>query len=235
MTRAQSNIDHREIAKFRAMADLWWQPKGEFKALHDINPVRLAYVRERAGLSGKDVLDVGCGGGLMAEAMARQAARVTGIDMEAESLAVADRHARQAGVRVSYHQACAETWSVHHPCAYDLVTCMELVEHVPDPARLVSACAGMLRPGGSVVIGTINRTPLAFMLVIAVAEYLLGIVRKGTHHYRKFVRPAELRAWGRKAGLRPVDQTGLQYIPYLGVARRCKTVRINYLLHLIKG
>ncbi len=232
MANPATNIDPREVAKFEAMADLWWQPRGEFKALHEINPVRLAYVAECAGLQGKKVLDVGCGGGLLAEAMARQGARVTGIDMVPAALEAARRHAGQSGVTVDYRTASAETWLRDHAGLYDAVTCMELVEHVPDPASLVRACANLVRPGGSVIFATVNRTPLARLLVILVAEYLMGIVRKGTHTYEKFVRPEELAEWGRQAGMQMADLTGLRYVPVIGFARRCKSLQMNYMMHL---
>ncbi len=230
-----SNIDPQELAKFEEMADLWWQPRGEFKALHEINPVRLAYVDECAGLRGKKVLDVGCGGGLLAEAMAREGARVTGIDMVPAALEVASRHAVASGVTVNYRSASTESWCRDHAGGYDTVTCMELVEHVPDPASLVRACANLVRPGGSVIFATVNRTPLARLLVIQMAEYLMGIVPKGTHTYEKFVRPEELAGWGRQAGLHLADLTGLRYIPLIGIARRCKSLQMNYMMHLKKA
>jgi len=231
----QPNVDPREVAKFAAMADLWWRPEGEFKALHEINPVRLAYVAGRAaGLARRRVLDVGCGGGLLAEAMARQGAKVTGIDMVPEALAVARRHAAEAELHLDYQEGSAEGWAQSHPAAYDVVTCMELVEHVPDPASLVEACAQLARPGGDLFFATVNRTPLAGLLVIGVAEYVLGIVRKGTHHYAKFVRPQELIAWGAAAGLSVGGLTGLRYLPFVGHARLCPSVGMNYMIHFKK-
>ena len=231
MTPTPNNIDPREIARFGAMAYAWWHPKGAFKALHDINPVRLDYIGRRAGLSGKTVLDVGCGGGLLSEAMDRHGARVTGIDMAREALSVARNHAGDGGLRIDYRQATAEGWAMEHPAAYDIVTCMELVEHVPDPAGLVGACARLVRPGGDLFFATVNRTPLAYLLVILAAEHVLGIVRKGTHRYARFVRPGELSGWGRGAGLTLVDVSGLRYVPFGGRARLCRSVRMNYLMH----
>ena len=228
------NIDPKEVAKFGAMADLWWQPRGEFKALHDINPVRLGYVKQRAGLKGKRVIDVGCGGGLLAEAMAREGAAVTGIDMVGEALTVAKRHAEGNGLRVEYREGTAEDWSSLHSGEYDRVTCMELVEHVPNPASLVRACARLVRPGGDIFFATVNRTPLAYLLVIVAAEYLMGIVRKGTHRYDKFVRPEELQGWGRQAGLKMAHLSGLRYLPVVGYARLCASVQMNYLMHFKK-
>jgi 2-polyprenyl-6-hydroxyphenyl methylase/3-demethylubiquinone-9 3-methyltransferase len=234
MSSIASNVDPREVAKFAAMADLWWQAEGEFKALHDINPVRLAYVAGRAGCVGRRVLDVGCGGGLLAEAMARKGAVVTGIDMVAAALVVARRHAADAGVCVDYREGSAEQWAERHPAAYDLVTCMELVEHVPDPAGLVDACARLVRAGGDIFFATVNRTPLAGLLVILAAEYLLRIVPKGTHTYAKFVRPRELIDWGAKAGLTLGGLSGLRYVPFMGHARLCRSVGMNYMVHFKK-
>jgi 2-polyprenyl-6-hydroxyphenyl methylase / 3-demethylubiquinone-9 3-methyltransferase len=228
----QMNVDPRELAKFKAMSELWWQPSGEFKALHDINPVRLGYVRDRAGLIGRKVLDVGCGGGLLAEAMARQGAKVTGIDMVEASLNTARRHASDNHLQIDYRLDSAERFAEKYPAAFDVVTCMELVEHVPDPPALVLACAQLLRPGGDLVFATVNRTPLSYLLVIVAAEYLMGIVRKGTHDYAKFVRPEELRQWGALAGLRTEDVAGLRYIPLIGHARLCGSLSMNYMIHL---
>ncbi|MCJ8501863.1 bifunctional 2-polyprenyl-6-hydroxyphenol methylase/3-demethylubiquinol 3-O-methyltransferase UbiG [Desulfatitalea alkaliphila] len=230
MGHSGQNVDQEEIDRFGAMAHQWWQPEGPFKGLHDINPVRLAYVARHAELSGRRVLDVGCGGGLLSEAMARAGARVTGIDMAPAALAVARQHAAQNGVNVDYRQAAAETRVGTHAGAYDIVTCMELVEHVPDPAALVAACARLARPGGRLFFATVNRTLLSFLLVILAAEYLLGIVHKGTHHYRKLVRPQELIGWGRAAGLDLTDLSGLRYIPFTGQTRLCGSVRMNYLV-----
>lgn len=232
MSTPPPNIDPDEIARFGALADMWWQRRGVFKALHDINPVRLDYVDQHAGLSAKTVLDVGCGGGLLSEAMARRGARVTGIDMSAQALAVARRHAGSSGLHhIDYRHATAEAWALEHPAAYDIVTCMELVEHVPDPAALVGACARLVRPGGDLFFATVNRTLPALLLVILMAEHVLGIVRKGTHRYDRLVRPDEMKAWGRKAGLALADVSGLRYIPFGGRARLCKSVQMNYLMH----
>ncbi|MDA8140174.1 MAG: bifunctional 2-polyprenyl-6-hydroxyphenol methylase/3-demethylubiquinol 3-O-methyltransferase UbiG [Desulfobacteraceae bacterium] len=235
MQNPSNNVDPNELAKFKAMADLWWQPKGEFKALHDINPVRLAYVRDRAGLAGKEVLDVGCGGGLLAEAMARAGARVTGIDMEASALAAARRHAAQSGLKVDYHQGSAEIWAAQHGAAYDTVTCMELVEHVPDPGGLIQDCARLLKPGGHLFLATVNRTLLSRVLVIWLAEYVFGIVRRGTHTFAKFVQPQELTRWGEQAGLRFMDLSGVRYVPFVGRAWLCRDVGMNYLMHFRLG
>lgn len=225
------NLDPEELSRFAAQADVWWAPRGEFKALHEINPVRLIYVRDRAGLSGRRILDVGCGGGLLAEAMAAEGAQVTGIDMVAPSLTVARRHAAEKGRAIFYHQSTAENWAADHRSAYDVVTCMELVEHVPDPALLTRTLATLVRPGGHIFFSTVNRTWLSRLLVIWVSEYVLGIVRKGTHTYHKFVRPAELIHWGRRAGLNFCDLAGVRYLPFVGYAALCKSTAMNYMIH----
>lgn len=234
MTHTSANVDPKELAKFAALADLWWKPSRKFKALHHINPVRLAYVNDRAGLSGRKVLDIGCGGGLLSEAMARLDARVTGIDMVAAALSVARMHAAANVLEIEYRQGSAEQWARKSPAAFDVVTCMELVEHVPDPAGLVRSCAELLRPGGDLFFATVNRTPLSYLLVILAAEHLLGIVPKGTHDYEKFVRPAELKRWGEAAGLAIMDLSGVRYIPFIGHARLCTGVTMNYMMHLKK-
>jgi 2-polyprenyl-6-hydroxyphenyl methylase/3-demethylubiquinone-9 3-methyltransferase len=228
------NIDAGEIARFSAMADIWWDRSGEFKALHDINPVRLAYVRDRAKLAAKQVLDVGCGGGLLSEALASCGARVTGIDMAEASLAVARTHMQDSGLTIDYRQTMAEALADENPCRYDVVVCMELLEHVPRPASILEACARLVRPGGDVFFATVNRTWLSWLLVIVAAERLLGIVRKGTHDYRKLVKPEELIQWGADAGLSLENLSGLRYIPLGGYAALCRSTRMNYLMHFRK-
>lgn len=229
-----SNIDRREINKFSALADHWWDRRGGLKALHDINPIRLRYISQRSGLAGKQVLDVGCGGGLLSEGMAAADAHVTGIDMSAEALAAAENHALAGALSIDYRQSTAEQWAVDHAGTYDVVTCMELVEHVPEPASLVNACSRLAKPGGDIYFATVNRTWLARLMVIWAAEHLFRLVAKGTHRYEKFVRPDELMAWGRHAGMTLVDLSGLRYIPYLGKTALCLDVRMNYLVHFKK-
>ena len=231
---SDDNIDSGEIARFAAMSEIWWDRGGEFKALHDINPVRLAYVRERVALSGRQVLDVGCGGGLMSEGLAACGARVTGIDMVGTSLAAARRHMRQSRLDIDYRQAMAEELAEQRPGGFDVVVCMELLEHVPRPASVVEACARLVRPGGAVFFATVNRTWLAWLLVIVVAEHLMGIVRKGTHTYAKLVRPQELAGWARAAGLSLENLSGLRYIPFGGQAALCRNTQLNYLMHFRK-
>ncbi len=235
MEKPLANIDIQEIARFAAQADLWWDPKGEFRALHEINPVRLAYVRDRTGLHGKQILDVGCGGGLLAEAMAAEGAGVTGIDMVGPALAAAQRHALESGLSIDYRLATAEEWAKDHGGAYEVVTCMELVEHIPDPAGLIQALAELVRPGGDIFFATVNRTWPARLLVIWLSEYVLGLVRKGTHAYHRFVQPRELARWGEQAGLEVRHLTGLRYLPFIGYAALCKNTAMNYLMHFTKA
>ena len=228
------NIDANEIVKFEAQVDMWWDQRGEFRALHEINPIRLAYIRQHCGLSGKRVLDVGCGGGLLAEAMAAEEAQITGIDMVAGALEVAKKHAEQNGYAIDYRKSTAENWAEHYAGQYDIVTCMELLEHVPRPAELIRACSALVRPQGVVFFGTVNRTWLSRLLVIWVSEYILGIVRKGTHRYSKFVCPHELSYWGRQAGLEQLSLSGLRYMPFVGYAALSRNTAMNYLMQFRK-
>lgn len=234
MAESNVNIDEREIARFSAAAPHWWDARGEFKALHDIQPVRMAFVCGHADPAGRRVLDVGCGGGLMSEGLAAAGARVTAIDMSDKALAVARDHVEQSGLSVDYRKTTVEAVAGQHPGAFDLVTCMELVEHVPDPASIVRACGMAVKPGGNVFFATVNRTWLSYLLVILASEYLLGIVRKGTHQYHRLVRPSELIAWARQGGLGPYHLSGLRYIPLVGFASLCASTRMNYLIHFTK-
>ncbi|MDQ2696244.1 MAG: bifunctional 2-polyprenyl-6-hydroxyphenol methylase/3-demethylubiquinol 3-O-methyltransferase UbiG [Pseudomonadota bacterium] len=231
MTAPQPNVDHREIAKFQEPASRWWDPDSEFRPLHDINPLRLDYIDRRAPLAGRRVLDVGCGGGILAESMARRGAQVTGIDMAEAALAVARLHGLESGVDVEYRQTTAEALAAEEQGGFDTVTCLEMLEHVPDPASVVRACALLVRPGGQVFFSTINRNPRAFLLAIVGAEYLLGLLPKGTHEYRRFIRPAELDEWARAAGLELCHLTGLHYNPLTRRYRLGPGVEVNYLAH----
>jgi 2-polyprenyl-6-hydroxyphenyl methylase/3-demethylubiquinone-9 3-methyltransferase len=225
------NVDPAEISKFDAAAPRWWDPDGEFRPLHDLNPARLDYVEARAGLAGMDVLDVGCGGGLLAEGMARRGARVTGIDLAAEALAVARLHALESGVAVDYRQVAVESLAGSNPGRFDLVTCLEMLEHVPDPAAVVAALGRLVRPGGHVICSTINRNAKAFALAIVGAEYLLRLLPMGTHQYARLIRPSELTRWARAAGLELAGLAGLEYDPLGRKARVSADVSVNYLAH----
>ncbi|MGQ0384163.1 MAG: bifunctional 2-polyprenyl-6-hydroxyphenol methylase/3-demethylubiquinol 3-O-methyltransferase UbiG [Gammaproteobacteria bacterium] len=225
------NADPAEIAKFDAAAPRWWDPDGEFRPLHDLNPARLDYVEARAGLAGRRVLDVGCGGGLLAEGMARRGARVTGIDLAPAAIAVARLHAIESGVTVDYREAAAETLAAAEPGSFDLVTCLEMLEHVPDPAGVLAALARLVRPGGDVICSTINRNPKSFALAIVGAEYLLRLLPMGTHQYSRLIRPSELASWARSAGLEHADLAGLEYSPATRRARISADVSVNYLAH----
>ena len=223
------NADPVEIAKFDAAAPRWWDPDGEFRPLHDLNPARLDYIEDRAGIAGREVLDVGCGGGLLAEGMARRGARVTGIDLAPEALAVARLHAIESGVAVDYRREPVESLAARRPASFDLVTCLEMLEHVPDPAAIVAALARLVRPGGHVICSTINRNTKSFAMAIVGAEYLLRLLPMGTHSYGRLIRPSELTRWARDAGLELADLAGLQYDPFSRKARVTGDVSVNYL------
>ncbi|MEI7367610.1 bifunctional 2-polyprenyl-6-hydroxyphenol methylase/3-demethylubiquinol 3-O-methyltransferase UbiG [Pectobacterium sp. 1950-15] len=226
------NVDHQEIAKFEAIASRWWDLDGEFKPLHRINPLRLGYISQRAeGLFGKKVLDVGCGGGILAESMAREGADVTGLDMGAEPLQVARLHALESGVAVNYVQETVEAHAHAHPSLYDVVTCMEMLEHVPDPQSVVQACAKLVKPGGHVFFSTINRNAKAWMMAVVGAEYVLKMVPRGTHDIKKFIRPAELMHWVDSTPLREKHITGLHYNPLTDHFKLGPNVDVNYMLH----
>jgi 2-polyprenyl-6-hydroxyphenyl methylase / 3-demethylubiquinone-9 3-methyltransferase len=225
------NIDQTEIERFDALASRWWDPESEFRPLHDINPLRLGYIRERAELTGRRVVDIGCGGGILSEAMAAAGAIVTGLDMAPAPLAVAKLHSTQSGVDVEYLQTTAEELAAERAAQYDVVTCLEMLEHVPKPSSVVAACAELVRPGGHVFFATINRNPKAFALAIVGAEYLLRLLPRGTHEYAKFIRPSELAAWGRDAGLELAHSTGMHYNPLTREYRLGPNVDVNYLMH----
>jgi 2-polyprenyl-6-hydroxyphenyl methylase/3-demethylubiquinone-9 3-methyltransferase len=231
MTETTANVDSVEIDKFEALASRWWDPESEFKPLHDINPLRLGYVQSRVKLEGKEVLDVGCGGGILSEAMAGVGARVTGIDMGEEPLKVAELHTLESGVEVDYRQITAEALAEAQPGSFDVVTCMEMLEHVPDPGSVVDACAKLVRPGGHVFFSTLNRNPKAYLFAILGAEYVLSLLPRGTHDYARFIRPAELDSWVRATELRVTDLTGLTYNPLTRVYRLDpKDISVNYLV-----
>jgi 2-polyprenyl-6-hydroxyphenyl methylase/3-demethylubiquinone-9 3-methyltransferase len=225
------NADPAEIAKFDAAAPRWWDPNGEFRPLHDLNPARLEYVEARAGLAGHRVLDVGCGGGLMSEGMARRGGHVLGIDLAPEALAVARLHALEAEIAVDYRHIAVEALAESAPAGFDLVTCLEMLEHVPDPAAIVAALARLVRPGGNVIVSTINRNAKAFALAIVGAEYVMRLLPMGTHRYARLIRPSELSQWARDSGLELADLAGLEYDPFSRSARVTGDVSVNYLAH----
>ena len=228
---SSTNVDDQEIAKFAQLASRWWDPESEFKPLHAINPLRLSFIQGITELSGKRVLDVGCGGGILSEAMAAQGADVTGIDMAEASLAVARLHLLESKQQVDYQQITAEQLAAQQPGSFDLVTCLEMLEHVPDPAAIVQACHDLVKPGGNVFFSTLNRNPKSYLFAIVGAEYILGLLPKGTHDYQKFIRPAELARWGRAVGLSTLQQTGLCYNPLLKKYRLDpQDIDVNYLV-----
>ncbi|HEX2198116.1 MAG TPA: bifunctional 2-polyprenyl-6-hydroxyphenol methylase/3-demethylubiquinol 3-O-methyltransferase UbiG [Burkholderiales bacterium] len=224
------NADPAELEKFSNLAHRWWDPQGEFRPLHEINPLRLEWIDRHAQLAGKAVLDVGCGGGILAEAMARLGARVTGIDLSEKALRVAELHLHETQLSVQYEHAMAEEYAAVHPGAFDVVTCMELLEHVPQPDSMVAACARLVRPGGQVFFSTINRNPKAYLFAVIGAEYLLKLLPKGTHDYLRFIKPSELSRWSRAAGLRPDELIGMTYNPLTRRYKLGSDCDVNYLL-----
>jgi 2-polyprenyl-6-hydroxyphenyl methylase/3-demethylubiquinone-9 3-methyltransferase len=228
------NADPMEIGKFDAIAHRFWDPDGEFRPLHLINPVRTAYVAERCQIKGARLLDVGCGGGLLCEALQALGAQVTGIDLAPAMLETARLHAAERGVTIDYRLLGAETLAGSEPACFDVVTCMEMVEHVPDPAAVVAALGALVRPGGAVFISTLNRTPQSFVQAIVAAEYLFRLVPRGTHEYERLVRPSELARWGRDAGLVLQDVSGLAFDPFTAQSKLSRDASVNYLAHFTR-
>ncbi|MEO8344070.1 MAG: bifunctional 2-polyprenyl-6-hydroxyphenol methylase/3-demethylubiquinol 3-O-methyltransferase UbiG [Betaproteobacteria bacterium] len=223
------NVDPSELAKFGALAHRWWDPESEFKPLHEINPLRLEWIDKVAGgIAGKHVLDVGCGGGILAEAMALRGAQVTGIDLGERALGVAKLHQLESGVVVDYRLIAAEALAVEAPGAFDVVTCMEMLEHVPDPSAIVAACAALAAAGGTVVFSTLNRNPKSYLFAIVGAEYLLNILPRGTHDWAKFLRPSELATFARRAGLELTELIGMTYNPLTRIYRLEPDTSVNY-------
>ncbi len=232
--RSGDNFRQSELDKFGALAHRWWDPDGPQKALHALNPPRLAYVAERVALNGARVLDVGCGGGLLSEALAQAGAQVTAIDLAPDLVKIARLHGLESGVKVDYRVQSVEALAAEQPGAFDAVTCMEMLEHVPDPGAIVVSCAALLKPGGRLFVSTLNRTPAAFALAIVGAEYIARLLPKGTHQYRDFIRPSELAAWMREAGLELEDVSGLMYEPWRNAARLSTRTDVNYLACAVK-
>jgi len=231
MTTARHNVDAAEVAKFDALAARWWDPDGEFRPLHEINPLRLDWIRQFADLDGCKVLDIGCGGGILTEAMAAAGATATGLDMAEKPLAVARLHQIESGLDVNYQQGTAEELAAKEAGQYDVVTCLEMLEHVPDPSQVIASACQLVRPGGEVFFSTINRTPKSFMFAIVGAEYILNLLPAGTHEYQKFIRPSELESWARDAGLQHRSSIGMHYNPLTREYTLAPGLEVNYLMH----
>lgn len=225
-----TNVDPAELDKFSELAHRWWDRNGEFRPLHEINPLRLDYIDRIAALKGKAVLDVGCGGGILAEAMAARGARVTGIDLADKPLKVAQLHLLESGLQVDYRRIAVEALAAESPAAYDVVTCMEMLEHVPDPASVISACAALLKPGGHAFFATLNRNPKSYLFAIIGAEYILNLLPRGTHDYARFIKPSELSAQCRNAGLDTINLIGMTYNPLTRIYALGADTDVNYIL-----
>ena len=234
MNDLSHNVDPAEIRKFEELAHRWWDPESEFRPLHDINPLRLDYIDERAHLAGKQVLDVGCGGGILSESMVQRGAFVTGIDMGEAPLAVARLHGMESGIPVEYRRSTIEQVAADNPGHYDVVTCLEMLEHVPDPGSVVAACARAAKPGAHLFFSTINRNPKSYLFAIVGAEYILRLLPRGTHEWSKFIRPSELAGYLRQGGLDLMDTTGMSYNPLTKRYWLDEDVSVNYLMHAIK-
>ena len=231
MTETTQNVDQSEVAKFDALAARWWDPDGEFRPLHEINPLRLDWIRKYADLDGARALDVGCGGGILAEALAKAGATVTGIDMAEKPLGVARLHQHESGAEVDYRQTTAEAMAAEHAGQFDVVTCLEMLEHVPSPSRVIAATAELVRPGGHVFFSTINRNPKSFLFAIVGAEYVLNLLPVGTHEYQKLIRPSELEEWARAADLQHRASMGLHYNPLTRNYWLAPNVDVNYMMY----
>jgi 2-polyprenyl-6-hydroxyphenyl methylase/3-demethylubiquinone-9 3-methyltransferase len=223
------NVDESEIRKFEALAARWWDPNSEFRPLHEINPLRVNYINQKINLAEMRVLDVGCGGGILAEAMARHGASVTAIDMADASLSVARLHQLESGLNIDYRKCSAEEIAAQEPESFDVITCLEMLEHVPDPSSVIAACARLVKPGGKVFFSTINRNPKSYLFAIVGAEYVLNLLPRGTHDYEKFIKPSELAGWARASGLQLNDQIGMGYNPLSKRYFLEKSVSVNYL------
>jgi len=235
MTRTQAeNVDPKEVAKFDEVAFRWWDPESEFKPLHEINPLRLKFIDQNASLSGKTVIDVGCGGGILSESMAKSGATVSGIDMGKGPIEIAKLHLLESGLTIDYQQISVEEYAEQHPEKFDVVTCMEMLEHVPDPASIIHACAKMLKPGGAIFFSTLNRKPKSYVHAILGAEYFLKMLTPGTHDYKKFIKPSELANWMRSADLDIVSMKGLSYNPIAKNYKITDDIDVNYMIYARK-
>jgi 2-polyprenyl-6-hydroxyphenyl methylase/3-demethylubiquinone-9 3-methyltransferase len=230
-----ANFTQSELDKFGALANRWWDPLGPQRPLHELNPTRLEYVRNRVALPGARVLDVGCGGGLLSEALAREGAQVTALDLSPDLIEIAKLHLLESGVKVDYRLQSVEALAAEAPASFDAITCMEMLEHVPDPGAVLAACATLLKPGGRLLLSTLNRTPAAFAVAIVGAEYLAGLLPRGTHSYGSFIKPSELGTWLREAGLQLEDVSGLAYDPVRRKAWIGKRTDVNYLAAAVKA
>ncbi len=226
----ETNVDAAEIAKFSALAHKWWDPESEFKPLHDINPTRVGLIERHAGLSGLHILDVGCGGGILAEAMAAKGADVMGIDLAEKSLKIAKLHLFESGQKVDYQHKAVEVLAKETPETFDVVTCMEMLEHVPEPASIINACAQLTKPGGWIFLSTLNRNPKSYLLAVLGAEYVLGLLPRGTHDYTRFLRPSELARMTRAAGLETIEVAGMHYNPFNRNVSLDQDASVNYLV-----
>ncbi len=231
MKSETDNIDPSEIKKFDQLASHWWDKEGEFKPLHEMNPIRLSFIQEGSPLSGKTVLDIGCGGGILAESMTKSGASVCAIDMGKAPLSVARLHAKEEDLEIDYRQTTAEELASEQPAAFDVVTCMEMLEHVPDPTSVIHACSTLCKPGGSIYFSTINRNPKAYALAIIGAEYVMKMLPKGTHDYRKFIKPSELDEWALQSELELINIAGVGYNPVTRLFLRSHNVDVNYMVH----
>ena len=232
MNNPSINVDTTEKNKFDALASQWWDANGKFKTLHDINPLRLQYIERHAALSGKKVLDLGCGGGILAEAMARQGAHVTGLDISEAPLEAARQHSAQSNLVINYINNTAEEYGSTSGQSFDVITCMEMLEHVPDPKSIIKACSALIKADGHIFYSTINRTPKAYLLAVLGAEYLLKLLPTGTHDYSRFIRPSELASWCREYGLKMTDTAGISYLPVIDHFSITDTTDVNYLMHV---
>ena len=231
MEMSANNFDPKEIGKFEAIAQTWWDPKGPFRGLHDMNPLRLKYISDRTEIKGKNILDIGCGGGILCESLAEMEGHVTGIDLNSPALDVANEHAEKKGLSIDFHNISTEDFAVKNQDNFDIVVCMEMLEHVPDPYSIILSAKKMVKPGGHVYFSTINKTFRSYLLAIIISEYVLNLLEKKTHNFKKFIKPILLRTWGEAAGLTFLEVSGIFYFPYIPICRLSQNTDVNYLMH----